>query len=71
MAEKMYEVVASKFVGKHKIYKKGEKLPGSEIMGGEAGLKLALEGQKGAKASRNRSLPDVARTLKVAQAAKK
>lgn len=46
MAVQMYEVIADKYVGKHKIYKKGQFLAESEIMGGDAGKKLALEGQK-------------------------
>lgn len=61
----MYEVIVDKYVGKHKIYKKGQKLPASEIMGGDEGKKLALEGQKGKQNKRGGKLKDVPVKLKV------
>lgn len=64
MAEKTYEVIADKFVGKHRIYKKESIIPASEVMGGEEGLKLALEGQKDKKNKRGQALADVKPTLK-------
>lgn len=69
MAEKMYKVISEKYTGKHNVYKKGAEIPESEVFGD---LKIALEGQKEAKASRNRKLPDVKPSLKlVTKAAKK
>jgi len=71
MAVQMYEVIAEKYVGKHKVYVKGQTIPEPEIIGGEEGKKLALEGQKGAKNKRNQALPDVPAKLKAVSAVKK
>lgn len=71
MAVQMYEVIADKYVGKHKMYNKGQLVAESEIMGGEEGKKLALEGQKGKKNKRNTSLKDVPAKLKKAAKGKK
>lgn len=49
MADKRYKVLSEKFTGKHKVYKKGDIIPESEVMGGEKGLELALKGQKDKK----------------------
>lgn len=76
MADKKYEVIVDKFVGKHGVYKKGAIIVESEIMGGEAGKKLALEGQKGQTRKYRdekeaRKLKDVAPTLKAISGTKK
>lgn len=66
MAVQMYEVIAEKYVGKHRTYKKGQPLPESEIFGDK---KVLLEGQKGKKNKRNQSLKDIKPSLKVISAA--
>jgi len=76
MAVKMYEVIVEKFVGKHRVYNKGQLIPETEIMGGDEGKKLALEGQKNQTRKYRdekeaRKLKDVAPTLKVSAKAKK
>ncbi len=63
----MYEVLKDRYVGKHGVYKKGKKIPAEEIMGGDEGKKLALEGQKDAKNARGQKLANVAPALKVAK----
>lgn len=69
-----YVVIAEKFSGRHKAYMKGETVPEMEIPGGEAGRKLALEGQKNAKRKKGNvevSLKDVPAKLKIVNDSKK
>jgi len=47
MAEKRYEVISDKYVGKHRVYRKGQVIAESEIIGGDEGKELALKGQTG------------------------
>lgn len=61
MAEKIYEVIAEKLTGKHRVYKKGDKIPESELM---IDVELALKGQKDKKNKRNQLLPNVAPVIK-------
>jgi ABC-type uncharacterized transport system ATPase subunit len=46
MAKKQYEVIAEKYVGKHRTYQKGSVIPETEVFGD---LEIALKGQKGVK----------------------
>ena len=76
--EKKYEVIVDKYVGKHRVYKKGQVISESEIIGGDEGKKLALEGQKDqtrkyatdGKDAKPRKLKDVPAKLRVATAKK-
>ena len=63
--KKKYEVIAEKYVGKHRTYKKGAVIFEEEVFGS---LDVALNGQKGKKNSRGQSLKDVKATLKLSTA---
>jgi hypothetical protein len=56
-----YEVIADRYTGKHRVYKKGEQIPASEVFGD---LEVLLNGQKGEKTTKDRTLPDVKPRLK-------
>ena len=45
MAETEYIVLkGQKYLGRHKIYKEGEKFPGSELFGNEDNIEMAIKG---------------------------
>lgn len=46
MTDKMYKVIADKYTGKHRVYKKGDELPEAEIFGDKD---VAINGQKAYK----------------------
>jgi ABC-type uncharacterized transport system ATPase subunit len=46
MAKKQYEVIAEKYVGKHRTYQKGSVIPETEVFGD---LEIALKGSEGSQ----------------------
>ncbi len=66
MAEKTYEVIARKYTGKHKVYKKGDKIPESEIFGSKD---IAIVGVKAFKKA-EREYPEVKPVLKTVSVGK-
>lgn len=70
--DKVYEVIAPKVTGKHKVYKKGEKMPESEVFGD---IEVLTKGQNGVKRKRGTTteilLPNVKPRLKLVGAPKK